>query len=879
MPLRSGSTVGEYTIIGSLGAGGMGEVYRARDPRLERDVAIKVLPGLSCSDAERLERFEQEARAAAALNHPNILAVFQLGSFEGAPYLVSELLEGETLRDRLNRGVLPLRGAIDVGVQIARGLAAAHKKGIVHRDLKPENIFLTKDGHAKILDFGLARMVPIEGESALLAHTLGPHTSPGVLMGTVGYMSPEQVRQKPADARSDIFSLCVILCEMLTGKLTFSKPTSAETMTAILHEDPPSLAVLATNTPPALQRLLQRGLEKDPDCRFHSASDLAFALEALSDPAMSGPVAHSKGPRVQRRRSRMPWVVAGLVVLAGLGTAAYLAMRSPGAPVVGRYVQLTHDGAQKTIIGTDGARLYLTLVNSGVEDVATIPVSGGALEKVPMPGPTMMPVDLSPDGLQFLAVNGTGFPAVGPLWSVPVLGGSPRRLGDTEGDSAAWSPDGRSLAYANRNTLFVARADGSQARKILTLPALISAIVWSPDGKSLRFGTAALSSDISEGGIAGNAVGGLALWQAGADGNNLHRLLEGWHEASDPCCGRWTPDGKYFLFAAGGQIWSVPSGRFLNSVTTPVQLTDSPMSLNSPLVGQYGKKLYVVGRTYRGELAYYDAKAGHFSPFLGGISAEWVDVSRDGQWVTYVSYPEGMLWKSRVDGSDALQLTFTPLRPVLPRWSPDGKTIAFFEFPVSATHPGHMYVVSADGGSPRALIPTDPHNEQDPTWSPDGNKIVFAGDANDAAMDKSAPAIHLLDLRTGEVSSLQGSNGLFSPRWSPDGKFIAAMSSDSSRLMLYDLATQQWTEIARGTFGWLNWSADSRSLYVLDYTGKGFVIRIGIRDHKVERVADLKDFSGTGQAGAALSLGPHDAPVMLRDRGTQDVYALDWKAP
>lgn len=879
MPLRSGSTLGEYTIVAPLGAGGMGEVYRARDPRLDRDVAIKVLPGFSSSCAEQLQRFEQEARAAAALNHPNILAVYQLGSFEGAPYLVSELLEGETLRDRLNRGALSLRSAIDIGVQIARGLAAAHKKGVVHRDLKPENIFLTKDGHAKILDFGLARMVLPEGEIAPLAHTISPDMSPGVLMGTVGYMSPEQVRRKPADPRSDIFSLCVVLCEMLTGEPTFSKPTAVETMTAILNDDPPSLAALATNTPPALQRVLQRGLEKDPDRRFHSASDLAFALEALSDPAMSGPIFISKAPPIKPRRSRTKWVVAGVVVLAGLGTAAYLFMRSPGTPAVGSYVQLTHDGAQKTIVGTDGTRLFLTLVNSGVEDVAAIPVAGGALEKVPMPGPTMIPVDSSPDGSQFLAVDGTGFPAVGPLWSVPVLGGSPRRLGDTEGDTAAWSPDGRTLAYANRNTLFVAHADGSQPRRIVTLPALISSIVWTPDGNSLRFGTAALSFDLSTGGIAGNAVGELALWQAGADGKNLHRLLAGWHDAPDPCCGTWTPDGKYFLFEAGGQIWSLPSGRFLNPGTMPVQLTASPMSLHSPLVGRYGRKLYVVGRTYRGELAYYDAKTAHFSPFLGGISAEWTDVSRDGQWVTYVSYPEGMLWKSRVDGSDALQLTFGPLRPVLPRWSPDGKTIVFFDFPASAAQPGHMYVVSADGGSPRALIPNGPRNEQDPTWSPDGNKIVFAGDANDAAVDKTSPAIHFFDMRTGGISALPGSNGLFSPRWSPDGKFIAAMNSDSSRVMLYDLATQQWTEIAKGTFGWLNWSSDSRYIYILDYTGKGFVSRIGIRDHKVERIADLKEFSGTGQVGAALSLGPHDAPVMLRDRGTQDVYALDWKEP
>lgn len=282
MRLGKGARVGEYEIQSLLGAGGMGEVYRARDLRLRRDVAIKVLPAFVSSNPERLRRFEQEATAAAALNHPNILVVYQMGTHEGAPYLVSELLEGETLREQIRRGPLAVRKAIDYAVQIARGLAAAHEKGIVHRDLKPENLFVAKDGRLKILDFGLAKLIQPQPGSEHSALTMGGETQPGLVMGTVGYMSPEQVRAQATDHRSDIFALGAILYELLSGNRAFQKPTPPETMTAILNEDPPGISQVVPDLPPALQRVVHRCLEKNPEQRFQSASDLAFALEALS---------------------------------------------------------------------------------------------------------------------------------------------------------------------------------------------------------------------------------------------------------------------------------------------------------------------------------------------------------------------------------------------------------------------------------------------------------------------------------------------------------------------------------------------------------------------------------------------------------------------
>ncbi len=875
MSLSPRTILDQYEIVSPLGAGGMGEVYRARDSRLNREVAIKVLHEFSSSDPDRLRRFELEARAAAALNHPNILVVYQMGTFEGDPYLVSELLDGETLRERIKKGPLPLRKVVDYGVQIARGLAAAHDKGIVHRDLKPENLFVSRDGQVKILDFGLARRMQPEESSAGGNHSGMEKTETGIVMGTAGYMSPEQVRGQAADPRSDIFAFSAILYEMLTGKRAFQKPTSVETMTAILNEDPPWVSQSAANIPPALQRVVHRGLEKNPEQRFQSASDLAFALEAMSDTTLltlPAPALAAMKPH----RFRIALVGGTLALILGLGVLAFLFLRPASVPRVANYVQLTHDGLQKSLIGTDGSRLYLTLLNSGVQDVAAIQISGGQQVSLPMPSLNMVPVDLSPDGSQFLVMEGTGYPVSGPFWSLPVMGGSPRRLAETVGEVATWSPNGKMMAYTSAGNILLANADGTEPRKLLSTKSLVTDMSWSPDGKRLRFGT----SDFPQNGVPGTEIGPHLLWEVAADGSNPHQLLAGWHNPPDECCGKWSADGKYFIFQSQGQIWSL--GRELglfHSNTQPVQLTSSPMSLHSPMPSRDGKKLFVVGQTYRGELEGYNFKSHIFEPFLYGISAEFLTFSNDGQWVAYVSYPESALWKSRTDGSGRVQLTFPPMHAVLPRWSPDGKSIVFFDFPQSSTEPGRIYAISSDGGTPRELIPNDPHNQQDPTWSADGQKIAYAGDANDASVSAAVPAIHIYDLQTGQISPLPDSHGLFSPRWSPDGQYVAAMKSDSSSLQLFDLKTQKWTKLASGSFGWPTWSNDSKSIYVLDGTGKGAVLKIGINDHKVERVVDLKNFVATGQGGGSLSLAPDGSPLLLRDTGTQDVYAMDWITP
>jgi len=865
MPLVPGTQLGQYEIRAPLGAGSMGEVYRAHDSLLNRDVAIKVLPELVSTNRDRLIRFATEAKAAAALNHPNILAVYQMDFYGGVPYIVSELLEGTTLTETLRRGPLPLRKALDYGIQIAHGLAAAHEKGIVHRDLKPDNLFINKDGRIKILDFGLAKLAQPKESNKDLAPTV---TLPGVAMGTVGYMSPEQVRGLPTDHRTDIFSFGAILYEMAMGRRSFLKSSDADTISAILNEDPAPMAQIAPETPLGLQRVINRCLEKNAEQRFRSASDLAFALEALADPATTVTAAHRIPAEILVRPRRFHWSILAALIVAALLVLAYFVFRPP-VPAVANYAQLTHDGQPKALIGTDGTRLYLSLgigapgsfVSHGVAEMS---VSGGDPRPLNIAATAdMVPVDLSPDGSELLMVDGQGAPPRGPLRSIPILGGSPRRIGDIVAEGAALSPDGNLLAYSNLGDLFLANSDGSQPHKLLNVAGDILNLSWSPDSKSLRFD----SSETT--GTTGQAL----MWEVNADGAGLHRLLEGWHTPPDECCGRWTADGKFFLFQSQGQIWALPrSTGLFTSTPKPIQLTSSPMSLSSPIPSKNGHKLFLIGRTYRGELARYDSKSRQFSPFLRGISAEFLAFSKDGQWIAYVSYPEGILWRSKIDGSDRLQLTYPPQSPLLPRWSPDGKAILFFEFALGPDKPALIYKVSPDGGSPRPLLPDDRSQQLDPNFSPDGTKIIFANESNDPHS-----AIHILDLATNKLSDLPGSQGLYSPRWSPDARYVSAFSADSKNLMLFDFQTQHWTPLASGSLSWLNWSHDSQYVYVIDFRGRNSIVRIRIADHQQEQVADINNFSATGHYGAALALTPDDSPLLLRDTGTQDVYSVDWK--
>jgi len=842
----------------------MGEVYRAHDTRLGRDVAIKVLPAYLTSDPDRLRRFEQEARATAALNHPNILVVYEMDTHGSVSYLVEELLDGETLRDRL-RQPIPLRKAIDYGVQIAHGLAAAHDKGIVHRDLKPENLFVTKDGRVKILDFGLARLSQPKEASGFEA-TQALHTEPGMVMGTAGYMSPEQVRGKTVDHRTDIFAFGTILYEMVTGKPGFRKPTSADTMAAILNEEPPSISQLTPTAPPGMQRVVQRCLEKNPEQRFQSASDMAFALEALSDSAITSATGAHAVQEGGSNRSRIA-LAAGAALLAVLVAAGlvYYWMQPSAPPKLSNVVQLTHDGQPKFIVGTEGSRLYLSYPSRDSAGLVEMPTTGGEPNKLPFAGNSnMFPMALSDDGSQFLMVDGHGSPRIGPLWSVPVLGGSPRPLADLVGFAGAWSPDGKLLAYSLGSSLFVANADGRDPRKVVAMkdPSLLQSMAWSPDGSRLRFSVFENFGQPSQ------------FWEVSVDGTGLHRLHPERPDLRDECCGAWTADGKYFLFWSSNQIWALArKAGFLRPEPKPIQLTSSLMPLQYPFPSTDGKKVFVVGQTNRGELVRYNSQSGRFEPFLGGISAEYVNFSPDGQWVAYVTFPDQVLWRSKVDGSERLQLTYPPSRPFNPRWAPDGKTIAFYD--ARGGKDSKIYAVAPEGGSPRPLLPDDPDSQADPNWSPDGSKIVFGPDSGNPSR-----SIRILDLATHQVTTLPGSQGLFSPRWSPDGRYVATLNSDITKLLIFDFQTQKWTEVAKGSPGWPSFTKDGQYLDFVDFSGtRAVVMRARMSDLHAERIADLKNVATVGQYRFWFALTPDGSFMLLRDAGTSDVYSLDWQEP
>jgi serine/threonine protein kinase/Tol biopolymer transport system component len=855
--LKPGTRVGDYEIQKLIGAGGMGEVYQARDARLARDVAIKVLPPFLTSHPERLRRFEQEARAAAALNHPNILAVYQMGVYDGAPYLVSELLEGSTLREHIQRGPLPPRRTIEYGMQIVRGLTAAHNKGIVHRDLKPENVFVTQDGHMKILDFGLAKLTSTDTPAAD-----GKATETGLAMGTAGYMSPEQVRGQAADYRADFFAFGAILFEMLSGKRAFQKPTAAETMSAILNEEPPDISQVLPAAPPTLQRIVRRCLEKQREQRFQSASDLAFALEALSDSESFAVTTRKEGHA--RWRNLILFAVVIAVVIAVLG----IWWKSPApAPKVESVRQLTDDGAPKATtyesstgsLASDGSRLYFNEKQSGNWRIAQVSTVGGqsAILDTAIPEPIIAGMD--PDSANLLTLNG---------WLLPVPAGNPRRLGDLANlalTAAEFFPDGQHIIYASGSTIYIADKNGDNSRKLLEVPGEVRWLSVSPDGKRIRF---TFIDEVVE-----------TIWEIKADGTGQHELIKGLNGLNMACCGKWTKDGKYFVFlgvpflgshARRFDVWALPEESRPLGVASPAptQLTSGPLSFYEPLPSNDNKTVFVVGAKQKGELSRFDSIRGEFVPFLGGTSATDVAPSRDGQWAVFLSYPDGILWRSHPDGSDRIQLSAG--KALFPRISPDGSKVLFVGF--DRRDGLSAYVESTQGGTPRRVL--EKANFAD--WSPDGNQLVYQSGEPHLFQ---GPEIRTADLRTGQMRVIPGSRGMTNPFWPNSDTLVAGSSAG---LMAFDLNTQKWSPLATGDID--NWapSWDGKYVYFERPDGSGRkAFRIRLDNHHTEPIADLSSVRRVEKYGQGTWLGvAYDGSVLItRDIGTQEIYALDVKWP
>ena len=832
MPVAAGTRFGDCEIVAPLASGGMGEVYRAHDSSLGRDVAVKLLPQ---SDASGMRRFEQEARSAAALNHPNILTIHRFGTNDaGEPYLVTELLEGETLRERLKQGNIPIRKTVDYAVQIARGVAAAHDRGIVHRDLKPENIFITRDGVVKILDFGLAKLTIREVDDSSITLTA---TAPGVVLGTIGYMSPEQVRGRPADNRSDIFSMGAILYEMLSGERAFQGATPADTMSAILKENPPELSTRVQNLPPSLGQIVHRCLEKDPADRFQSARDLAFNLELLTRSDTGSNAVAIAPPPASVRSWKLPTLVAGASILGALlGTLIprwFQPPRTVAEPVMLRRLTDFLGMEEFPALSPDGKSIAFTADIGGRRQVWVRLLAGGTPLQVTHDDADHEFPRWSSDSAALIYFAPSADPeGQGKIWQIPALGGTPRALVSSVG-GADLSHDGKHLAYFRfRNEgieLVVADNDGSNPRVVSNLPPnyTYSDLRWSPDDTKLGYQNGrTFDYDISYVPAKGGKPQPITQ-----DGNPLSGFT-------------WLPDGS-------GVVYSSSRGDTVLYLRT--------MNLWSVKIG--GKELRQL--TF-GETSYV-------SP----------DLDRKGNLVTTRLRIQSDLWRYPIEGSPTenvargIQLTRQTGALETPSVGPGDREVVYLSD--SGGH-GNLWILTLGTGRTRQLtFEYDPNVTVGvPVWSPDGRQIAYV------KRGKNAWNVDLWVVDPDGSNAHRTSEGAGWASWSPDSQWVYFCPPASSGFRIEKLSAKGGTaQLVRPEGEKPALAADGRFFFTINLPAMNGVSDMEIEVAKPETgpAKKLAHIPGSRLASWLLSqpvLSPDDKwlATLLNDGPTTNIWAI-----
>ena len=861
MTLPAGTRLGPYEIQSAIGAGGMGEVYRARDTRLERTVAVKILPESFAGDPDRLRRFEQEARAVAVLNHPNIMAVYDIGERQGAPYMVSELLDGETLREKLKQGPMGQRRAVEVASQIAEGLAAAHDKGVVHRDLKPENVFVGNDGRVKVLDFGLAKLQaggggphpskpglggPPDGLGG--AHDEGATmgTSPGMVLGTAGYMSPEQVRGKEVDARSDIFALGAMLYEMLSGQRAFHGETSVETMNAILKEEPPELDTEKLRVSPGLERIVRRCLEKEPARRFHLARDVGFALEAISGTSGGSDVNRRALPPLRPR-----WIRAGALalVLVAAVAAAYFAGRRNVSSSSASYQQLTFEP------GYAGPARFTRDGNMVLYSAAW---NGGAKQLYSQRSNSAQATALNLDA-DVLGIADNGDMAVilkrrflatwlqrGTLARLPLEGGAPRPILEDVYD-ADISHDGKEFAVV-RSDRGKQRLEYPIGKMLFETAGWISEVRISPDGKQIAFIDHPLIPDDR---------GAVAL----VDAQGRVRRLTPVYATGRSLC--WTPDGKEVWYTASlegedpGMYAVTPTGQNRTVLRSPTELVIEDISASGKVLLESVRFQIEMGVKRSNDNRSRDVET---SVDLGALTpgGEWIVFNRF-QGSDYQAYLKNINGAGAVKLGDGYGCGITA----------DGRTVAALR----TTEPHRLYLYPTGAGDQRVielgeLTAAFGTNENDVTFSRDGRWGAFS-----AFDTKHEVRDYLLDMRDGKLRPVTPP-GSRTGKLSPDGTRIVTLDVAAQKYVLVDIASGKISDVAgmEKQDEVLGWNADGRMLAVWNQELPARISLVEVASGRRQLVQTVEPLAMLGSMYARMVTSADGKTAVYRHR--RGLYAI-----